>query len=149
MKQKPNSLNINNPHCLRSKKLNEEQMLLFRQFEGTSKSNKTAYKFLQETINNMAQNNNSINKTKNSNWRAYSPLPSVKRSKSSRNKSMSSNQNKKNSNISKNIYSKDYSTFRNSKKDVSNNSKKTNKNSNNNNNSKKSWEIYDYVINLF
>ena len=104
MRQSLNSLSNNNPHCLRSKKLNDEQMLLLRQFEGNQKSNKTAYKFLKETINNMnnmTQKNTPVNKLKNNRSNAYSPLPLFKRSKSYKNKSSNNNaknlgQNRKN-----------------------------------------------------
>ena len=50
----------------------------FSSIWGTSKDNKTAYKFLQETINHMAQNNNSINKTETNNLRAHTPSPLLK-----------------------------------------------------------------------
>lgn len=80
-----------NPHCLRSKKLNDDQLLLLKQFGDQQKSNKMEYKLLQESINNLKKENR-INKKVN-----YSPPSIRKNSRSNNNKKVNSYTKKKNS----------------------------------------------------
>ena len=86
-----------NTHCLRSKKLNEDQILLLRQFGGQQKNNKMEYKLLEESINNLKKENR-ITKMKVK----YSP-PSIKKNSRSNHKKINSNNKKKNSKILKKI----------------------------------------------
>ena len=69
-------MNRKNPHCLRSKKLNEEQLLLLKHFGEQPKANKS-YKFIEESFNNLEQENKIINKKTK-----YSPAHISKRQKS-------------------------------------------------------------------
>ena len=81
-----------NPHCLRSKKLNDDQLLLLKQFGDQQKSNKMEYKLLQESINNLKKENRINKKVK------YSP-PSIRKNSRSNNnnKKVNSYTKKKNS----------------------------------------------------
>ena len=142
MSQKSN-LTINNPHCLRSKKLNEEQNLLSRYIEEKPISNSATFRFLKETINHIKQSNkinNSIKKNKNNPEFIYSPLLALKRSKSSRSKPLLSNKIK-NSNTNKK--NKDSFNNKNRNQNEKSNSKR---NFRYNNNNKKNWDLYDYNI---
>ena len=89
-----------NTHCLRSKKLNDDQLLLLRHLSGqqkTNKSNKMENKLLEESINNFKKENRISKKKVN-----YSP-PSIKKSSRSNHKKNNSNNKKKNSKFLKKI----------------------------------------------
>lgn len=79
-----------NPHCLRSRKLNEEQLLLLKHFGEQPKTNKNAYKFLEESLINFTQENKLLNKKLK-----YSPPPITKRPRSYNKKQKSSSKAKK------------------------------------------------------
>lgn len=88
-----------NTHCLRSKKLNDDQLLLLRHLGGQqkSKNNKMENKLLEESINNFKKENRITKKKVN-----YSP-PSIKKSSRSNHKKNNSNNKKKNSKFLKKI----------------------------------------------
>ena len=74
-----------NPHCLRSRKLNDEHLLLLKHFGEQTKNNKNAYKFIEESLNNFSNEDRIINKKFK-----YSPPPITKRAKSYSKKQKSS-----------------------------------------------------------
>ena len=80
-----------NPHCLRSKKLNDDQLLLLKHFGDQQKTNKMEYKLLEESINNLKKESRVNKKVK------YSPPSIRKNSRSNNNKKVNSYTKKKNS----------------------------------------------------
>jgi len=121
MKQKKNSLDKKTSCYLRSSKSKDEKDLLSK-FEGTLKSNKnkSSFRFLEETINDMSQKNNSLKKSKKESKSTHSPSQEFKRSQSVRNKTTQSKNGNKNSEKEKG--NKDNKTK--SKENVTNKAKK-------------------------
>ena len=77
IKQNQGLNNNRNPHCLRSRKLNDEHLLLLKHFGEQTKNNKNTYKFIEESLNNFNNEDRIINKRFK-----YSPPPITKRAKS-------------------------------------------------------------------
>ena len=98
-------INNRNPHCLRSRKLNEEQLLLLKHFGEQPKINKTTYKFIEESLNNFSQDNNRIINKK----LKYSPPPITKRPRSFNKKQNSSSKVNKSNQKQKKINKKNKS----------------------------------------
>ena len=82
---------MQNPHCLRSKKLNDDQLLLLKHFGEQQRTNKMEYKLLQESINNLKKESRVNKKVK------YSPSSIRKNSRTNNNKKINSYTKKKNS----------------------------------------------------